>query len=523
MIRCTKKRFKIFDNMNFDNKIKTERLILRPWRNEDLETFAKLNADPRVMEYFPSTLNREESNLMAEKIQRIIKERGWGWWAVSVPGISDFIGFIGLNSLEKSRLPVHFSPAVEIGWRLAYEHWGKGYATEGARACLKYGFEKLGLNEIVSFTAVPNIPSQAVMKKIGMHHDPKDDFDHPKLQEGHNLRRHVLYRLTKDEWLKMGSEVSTQSHEQMIETIILLHFKQSPKFIRRMVIGICNEVYEVGLDDKEIIVRLSYFDKYLMGSRDHIPKLKTLGIKVPEILLEDYVRDLIPMSYQIQTKIEGKDLGQIIETLSTEQLKSIAKEVANIFSKVRTIPSSDKFGVIWGGGDNELSDTWTERMKIWIEESKQRGKSTGVMDSEMEDLANSLYESYRPYFSSIKPTTYYGDISSKNIMIHNGAFNGLVDLDGLTQGDPLEAVGRIKLAWYGADFGAFYTKTIMEELRLNMEQRKLVIVYALINKISWVCENGIQFNQNTNAVIDRKKERLDKKILKMLAAELGKY
>jgi 3-dehydroquinate dehydratase/shikimate dehydrogenase len=180
--------------------IKTSRLILRQWRNEDLEPFAKLNADPKVMEYFPSILSREESDQMAKRIEAKIAERGWGWWAVSAPGVADFIGFIGLNHVDKSMLPAHFTPAVEIGWRLAFDYWGKEYAREGAIACLRYGFQVLNLNEIVSFTAVPNSRSRRVMEKIGMHHDPKDDFDHPKLPEELWLRRHVLYRINSKEW-----------------------------------------------------------------------------------------------------------------------------------------------------------------------------------------------------------------------------------------------------------------------------------------------------------------------------------
>ncbi|HEY4832552.1 MAG TPA: GNAT family N-acetyltransferase [Waddliaceae bacterium] len=177
--------------------IKTERLILRPWQQEDLELFAQLNSDARVMEYFPSTLNKQESDNLAERISTKLEEQGWGLWAVSIPSIAEFIGFIGL---AEPSFNAHFTPAVEVGWRLAYDFWGHGYATEGAIACLRYGFEKLNLNEIVSFTAIQNMRSRRIMEKISLHHDPKDDFDHPKLQEGHPLRKHVLYRLYLDEW-----------------------------------------------------------------------------------------------------------------------------------------------------------------------------------------------------------------------------------------------------------------------------------------------------------------------------------
>ena len=174
--------------------IQTKRLILRPWKKEDLEPFAKLNADPKVMEYFLSTLTPDESNRLAERISNTIENQGWGLWAVSVPNVSDFIGFIGLSSPLFS---AHFTPAVEIGWRLAREFWGNGYATEGALAVLQYGFNILKLEEIVSFTTTTNMRSRHVMEKIGMHHNPKDDFDHPNVPEGHPLERHVLYRIKK--------------------------------------------------------------------------------------------------------------------------------------------------------------------------------------------------------------------------------------------------------------------------------------------------------------------------------------
>jgi 3-dehydroquinate dehydratase / shikimate dehydrogenase len=172
--------------------IKTTRLFLRPWEETDLIPFAELNADPRVMEYFPSTLSKEESDQLAHKIQSKFEQKGWGLWAVAAPGVADFIGFIGLNEVP---FKAHFTPAIEIGWRIAFNHWDKGYATEGAQAVLQYGFETLKLKEIVSFTVAQNFRSRRIMEKIGMKHNPVDDFDHPKLPEGHPLRRHVLYRI----------------------------------------------------------------------------------------------------------------------------------------------------------------------------------------------------------------------------------------------------------------------------------------------------------------------------------------
>ncbi len=180
-----------------EKAIKTQRLILRPWKEEDLEPLARLNTDPRVMEFLFAPLTHAESAARLELYTRHIREHGWGLWAVSALNVSDFIGWIGLWPIG---FEAHFTPAIEVGWRLLPEFWGQGYATEGARASLAFGFETLNLPEIVSVTVPANLRSIRVMEKIGMHNDPKDDFDHPKLPEGHPLRKHVLYRLKRNEW-----------------------------------------------------------------------------------------------------------------------------------------------------------------------------------------------------------------------------------------------------------------------------------------------------------------------------------
>jgi len=172
----------------------TERLRLRLWEDRDLEPFAALNADPRVMEFFPKRLGRAESNALAKRIVEGFVERGYGLWALEVPGVADFIGFVGLSV---PTFEAHFTPCVEVGWRLAVPHWGKGYATEGAKVALAFGFYELGAEEIVAFTAPANKPSRRVMERLGMTHAPADDFEHPGLPEGHPLRQHVLYRLRK--------------------------------------------------------------------------------------------------------------------------------------------------------------------------------------------------------------------------------------------------------------------------------------------------------------------------------------
>jgi ribosomal-protein-alanine N-acetyltransferase len=176
------------------NQLNTERLLLRPWGVADREYFAVINADPRVMQYFPKTLSREESDTLADILEAAFQANGYGVWAVEVPGVAPFVGFVGLN---RPRFEAHFTPCVEIGWRIGAEYWNRGYATEAAHAALMFGFETVGLPEIVAFTVPANTPSRRVMEKIGMMHNPDDDFDHPSMPEGHPLRRHVLYRICR--------------------------------------------------------------------------------------------------------------------------------------------------------------------------------------------------------------------------------------------------------------------------------------------------------------------------------------
>jgi RimJ/RimL family protein N-acetyltransferase len=172
----------------------TARLQLRQWRESDRLPFAQLNADPRVMEYFPATLDRAASDALVDRCQALIAQQGWGFWAVEIKETCELIGFVGLHR-PIAELP--FSPCVEVGWRLAYDYWGKGYATEAATAALQVGFEILELPEIVSFTAVMNQRSRAVMERLGMQESAAETFEHPLVPVGHRLRQHCLYRLSR--------------------------------------------------------------------------------------------------------------------------------------------------------------------------------------------------------------------------------------------------------------------------------------------------------------------------------------
>jgi ribosomal-protein-alanine N-acetyltransferase len=176
-------------------ELKTERLVLRRWDEADLEPFAALNSDPETMRYFPSMLSREQSDALAREISRVIEQEGWGLWAVEVLDGPHFVGFVGLN---EPRFEAHFTPAIEVGWRLARAHWGHGYATEAAKAAIDFGFGELDLQEIVAMIAPANARSRAVAEKLGMSRNAADDFDHPRIPDG-PLRRHVLYRLQRSD------------------------------------------------------------------------------------------------------------------------------------------------------------------------------------------------------------------------------------------------------------------------------------------------------------------------------------
>lgn len=171
-------------------EMRTDRLLLRGWRDSDRGPWAALNADPRVREYFPGVLTREQSDASAARFHTDIERRGWGWWAVEVRATGEFIGFTGLDPVDEG-MPF---TGVEAGWRLARSAWGHGYATEAALAVLAFGFHDLGLDEILAVTTATNLRSQAVMRRIGMTRDPADDFDDPDVPDG-PLRRSVVYRL----------------------------------------------------------------------------------------------------------------------------------------------------------------------------------------------------------------------------------------------------------------------------------------------------------------------------------------
>lgn len=171
--------------------LETPRLILRSWCDADIAPWAAMGADDKVMEFFPSTYERTQAESLAASMRERLEANGFGWWVME---IKDGAPFAGVVCLQDVPFDAPFTPAIEVGWRLARDHWGYGYATEGARAALAFAFEVLNRDEVVAMTASINLRSQRVMERLGMTHDAREDFDHPRFEPGHRLRRHVLYR-----------------------------------------------------------------------------------------------------------------------------------------------------------------------------------------------------------------------------------------------------------------------------------------------------------------------------------------
>ena len=176
--------------------MKTERLLLRQWSNEDLVGMARINADPKVMKYYPKLLSRQESNAAVEKFKSLISNNGWGFWAVESTRDQSFIGLVGLH---KPTYKLPFGPCVEIGWRLARSSWGRGYATEAGRECLNFAFAQLELSEVYAFTSVANMKSRAVMERLDME-NIQANFEHPSVPHNNPLREHVVYKIESQNW-----------------------------------------------------------------------------------------------------------------------------------------------------------------------------------------------------------------------------------------------------------------------------------------------------------------------------------
>jgi len=274
-----------------------------------------------------------------------------------------------------------------------------------------------------------------------------------------------------------------------------------PLEINRKTIGMCNEVYELKYSADSFILRMNKEKEWIYGTHKFLPLFQELKIKTPKIVAEDYSKTEFPFCYQVQTKIEGEDLLIVFNDLSPFDLKEIAKEVSLIFDKFNSLPYKNSFGGLTG-----MNEQNNESLLAIIEEKRklitQRNASSNVIDEEVASIYNKLIEGYKKYFLSVKPKLYFDDMSSKNVMIHNRRFNGLVDLDFLMKGDYLEGIGGIIAEWHGNESGESYINEILQLQRLSELQQKVAKVYAIFHLVLWTSEEGVRFNSNSTGEIN---------------------
>lgn len=309
-----------------------------------------------------------------------------------------------------------------------------------------------------------------------------------------------------------------ENHIEVVKKISQKHFGSEPSQIERMKIGNDNEVYSIKIGPDTYILRLNERIS-IKGSSINIPIFKSKGIKVPDIIAEDYTKSDVPYNYQILEKLEGNDIQEVIDTLTDEQLQDIAKEISSIVRKLIIIPTNNQFGYA-GTGRDKFRLTWIEVMQEMLTTIKTRTAKTGTVKGEYIRAFENVLATFSDYFSKVPSQFYYDDMSSKNVIINNGKFNGIVDLDGVAYGDFLEGIGRIKASWYGTRYGNVYTQAVMDNLQLTEEQKEMVAVYALLNRIYWLSEVGIQFNQNTSSVVDPKRVESANLVIDGLISEL---
>lgn len=318
----------------------------------------------------------------------------------------------------------------------------------------------------------------------------------------------------------MVSEPSEIGHKRAIALIVEREFGERPEHVRRMTAGSANEVYAVRVADRDLIVRLNEDPDCMRGAERHIALFRSLGISVPQIVAADASKLLVPYAYQVQTKLDGCDLEEVIKSLSEAQLKAIACEIAAISRKLRPLPTNGRFG--WFGGAKQAAfPTWLDLLHDMRTQIAKRSRSTGAISDRHLLTFDALLDRHSGYFAQVRSTFYFDDMSSKNVIIHDGAFVGLVDLDTVAFGDPLEGVGRIEASWFGTSYGRIYANAVMDELELCPEERSMVSVYAILNRIGWLSEHGIKRNGNTSSVVDRDAVSRDEQVINRMLAEAG--
>lgn len=290
-------------------------------------------------------------------------------------------------------------------------------------------------------------------------------------------------------------------HTDQIHSIAHMEFGELPQNIIRKTIGMCNEVYELTFDSHACILRMNQEKEFLYGTHKFLPLFQELEIKTPRMIAEDYSKKHVPFCYQIQTKLEGKDLGVVINELNPSQLTGIAREISDIFDKFKTLPRPQSFGGLTGLTEHS-TDTLLEEKMNQRNTVLERNKHSKVLDTETLEIYDELLRDFSPYLSQVKPMLYFDDMNSKNVMIHQGQFNGLVDLDFMMKGDYLEVMGTMMSNWYGEEAGECYTREVMRFQQLDAYQQNIVKLYGILNLVLWTSEAGIRFNSNSTGQIN---------------------
>ena len=283
--------------------------------------------------------------------------------------------------------------------------------------------------------------------------------------------------------------------------IIEFELKEQPLSIQRCAIGLCNEVYLVTISHTDVVVRFNRSPKALLGTERYIPLFASLDIPVPQLLASSYSLAVVPVAYQILSKIPGRDITDVIHTLTEDQLCTIAQNIAMIFQKLSRLPTNGKYGFI-DISEDEAKNSWLDVIDDLVTTINERNKKSGVIEARHLEVLNSILAEHRDYFIQCPSIFYFDDLSAKNVMIDNGRFVGLVDLDNVAYGDPLEAVGRIEGSWFGTSYGRFYTDEIEKALGLTTRQRRIVTMYAITNYIFWLAMKGVRYNSITSLEID---------------------
>lgn len=281
-----------------------------------------------------------------------------------------------------------------------------------------------------------------------------------------------------------------------------------PDHLRRMTTGRRNEVYAAEVAGQGLILRLNSDPQPLEGSARHIPVFGALGIPVPAILAADYSKERLPMAWQLQSRLPGRDIGEVIHDLGRRQLEDLASRIAGVFERLATLPPP-----AWFGWTSRGYATWLDRMTDGVREIAERNRRTGVVGDDLVRLVRRLVDDRREIFANQPPVVHFDDLSSKNVMVEDGVFTGLVDLDDLACGDPLEAVGRIRASWWGTPNGDAYAEAVLSAMSLDAESRRRVDAYAAFNRIAWLSEQGQVSNANTTAAIDAGAVTRDKSII----------